>query len=73
MGCHLLLQGIFPTQGLNPHRFHFLHWQADLSPSTGTTILPILQRRKLRLGEVNALVQLGLKPKSDCKVSKHQS
>ena len=23
------LQGIFPTQGLNPHFLHLLHWQAD--------------------------------------------
>ena len=22
MGCHVLLQGIFPTQGLNPHLLH---------------------------------------------------
>ena len=27
-GCHFLLQGIFPTQGQNPH-LHLLHWQAD--------------------------------------------
>ena len=25
-GCHFLLQGILPTQGLNPH---LPHWQAD--------------------------------------------
>ena len=24
-GCHALLQGIFPTQGLNPSLLHFLH------------------------------------------------
>ena len=29
MGCHFLLQGIFPTQELNPH---LLHWQADILP-----------------------------------------
>ena len=29
MGCHFLLQGIFPTQGSNPH---LLHWQADSLP-----------------------------------------
>ena len=29
MGCHFLFQGIFMTQGLNPH---FLHWQADPLP-----------------------------------------
>ena len=28
-GCHFLLQGIFPTQGLNPH---LLHCQADSLP-----------------------------------------
>ena len=26
LGCHILLQGIFPTQRLIPH---LLHWQAD--------------------------------------------
>ena len=29
VGCHCLLQGIFPTQGLNPN---LLHWQADSLP-----------------------------------------
>ena len=29
VGCHFLLQGIFPTQRSNPH---LLHWQADSSP-----------------------------------------
>ena len=32
VGCHFLLQGIFPTQGLNPHLLHLLHWQADSLP-----------------------------------------
>ena len=27
VGCHFLLQGIFPTQGLNLHLLHLLHWQ----------------------------------------------
>ena len=27
VGCHFLLQGIFPTQGLNPHLLRLLHWQ----------------------------------------------
>ena len=25
VGCYVLLQGIFPTQGSNPHLLHFLH------------------------------------------------
>ena len=27
--CHALLQGNFPTQGLNPCLLRFLHWQVD--------------------------------------------
>ena len=27
VGCHALLQRIFPTQGLNPHLLSLLHWQ----------------------------------------------
>ena len=34
MGCHFLLQGIFPTQGLNPRLLHLLHGQADSLPVT---------------------------------------
>ena len=26
VGCHALLQGIFPTQGSNLHLLHLLHW-----------------------------------------------
>ena len=29
---HALLQGIFPTQGLNPHRLDLQHWQAGSLP-----------------------------------------
>ena len=32
VGCHSLLQGIFPTQGLTPRPLHLLHWQADSLP-----------------------------------------
>ena len=32
MGCHFLLQGIFPTQELTHVRFHLLHLQADSLP-----------------------------------------
>ena len=30
--CHFLLQGIFPTQGLNLHLLHLLHWQVYSLP-----------------------------------------
>ena len=32
VGCHFLLQWIFPTQGLNPCLLRLLHWQAGSSP-----------------------------------------
>ena len=32
VGCHVLLQGIFQTQGLNPRLSYFLHWQAGFLP-----------------------------------------
>ena len=32
MGCHALLQGIFPTQGSNPQLLHLLHWKAGSLP-----------------------------------------
>ena len=31
VGCHFLLQGIFSTQGSNPHLLCLLHWQMDSS------------------------------------------
>ena len=31
VGCYFLLQGIFPTQGLNPHLSSFLQWQTSSS------------------------------------------
>ena len=36
MGCHDLLQGIFPTQGLNPCLLSLLHWQASSLPTEPT-------------------------------------
>ena len=32
VGCHALLQGIFPTQGSNPSFLHVLHWQVGSLP-----------------------------------------
>ena len=32
VGCHALLQGIFPIQGLNLALLHLLHWQASSLP-----------------------------------------
>ena len=35
MGCHFLFQGIFPTQGLNPHLPRLWPWQANSLPWGG--------------------------------------
>ena len=32
MGCHALLQGIFPTQGSNPRLLPLLHWRLGSLP-----------------------------------------
>ena len=32
VGCHLLLHGVFLTQGSNPNLLHLLHWQSDSLP-----------------------------------------
>ena len=32
VGCHFLLQGIFPIQGSNPRVLSLLHWQVDSLP-----------------------------------------
>ena len=32
MGCPVLLQVIFPTQGMNPYLLHLLHWQENSLP-----------------------------------------
>ena len=39
MGCHFLLQEIFPTQGSTPRLRHLLHWQVSALPlsSLGST------------------------------------
>ena len=36
VGCHALLQDIFPTQGSNLRLFHLLHWQEGSLPPSAT-------------------------------------
>ena len=45
VGGHALLQGIFPTQGLNLFLFYLLHWQVDYLPlrPLGSPISIVLQ------------------------------
>ena len=53
VGYHALLQGIFPTQGLNPR---LLHWQAD----SFTTEPPGKLLRKFNLSSVHSLSRVRL-------------
>ena len=60
VGCHFLLQGIFQTQGWNPHLLCLLHWQPGsllLAPSGRAIkwskqhlILKVLVREKQTAG-----------------------
>ena len=46
VGCHFLLQGIFPTQGSNPC---LLHWQADSLPLNHLRILYYCMKVKVKM------------------------
>ena len=55
LGCHALVQGIFPIQGFNPHLLSLLHWQAgslQLLPP-GKPILRIPEIKDISLEEEN--------------------
>ena len=39
VGCHFLLQGIFPAQGSNPCLLYLLHWQGDFFTTSTKKIL----------------------------------
>ena len=44
VGCHFLLQGIFPTQGSNLCLLCLLHWQVDSLPLSTTCEVPYLHQ-----------------------------
>ena len=61
VGCHFLLQGIFPTQGLNPHLLHLLHlaggfftnWQEPLFPGPSKpSPLPMTRLQIILVGQL---------------------
>ena len=51
VGCHFLLQGIFPTQGSNSH---LLHWQAD--PLQSAKIVNIILANHSSKGAITLLI-----------------
>ena len=46
VGCHALLQGIFPAQELNPRLLRLLHWQAGSLPLVPPGKLQLFQKIK---------------------------
>ena len=67
MGCHFLLQRMFPTQGLNPRLLHLLHCWAD------SLSLSHLRSQELRVELVYLLdnlksvrVEIGRKQRNHC-------
>ena len=65
VGCCALLQGIFPTQGLNPHLSCLLHWQVGSlplappgKPLNGKTLLKAV--RNISFENVSAFGILGI-------------
>ena len=69
MGCHALLQGIFSTQGLNPHLLHLLNWQVgsfvpDVEQFPGHIACSSLSRSEIVVpvfapsGEVSAVLDI---------------
>ena len=70
MGCHALLQKIFPTHRLNPCLLHLLHWQAGsllLVPSGK----PSVQMRRLKFKGRGLLRPDGEEPASSLKFLKN--
>ena len=71
VGCHFLLQGIFPTQGSNPHLLGLLCWQVHFlstgppepwakpnSQHLSTLLLPTRGKRDIINTEGNAIIQV---------------
>ena len=72
VGCHILLQRIFLTQGSNPRFLHILHWQVGslplVPPSTVNKeslacywLTPLPRKRWSRSSSCWALLSLGVR------------
>ena len=65
VGGHGLLQGIFPTQGLNPDLFCLLHWQVGslkLAPRGKPTEVPYKTKNRTTTWYDPAIPLLGIYP-----------
>ena len=62
VGCHALLQGIFPTQGLNRCLLCLLHWQVGYTSATWeapyayTCIYPIHTQKHINIHVLHFIV-----------------
>ena len=57
VGCHALLQGIFPTQGSNPQLLYLLHWQVG-----SLTLVPPGKPHERRIWSCCSVTKLCLTP-----------
>ena len=53
VGCHFLLQGIFPARALNPCLLCLLHWQADSLPLYHLHVYVWLQSSRWSIMQIN--------------------
>ena len=66
MGCHFLLQEIFPTQESNPSLLHLcLHWQADSLPLCHLGSPDIVQTENMIEMEVDTEMELKTKTEKE--------
>ena len=76
VGCHALLQRIFPTQGLNPRLLYLLHWQVGslpLAPLGSPFLVWLLENLKLYVACILfLLVSAGLCPLRTVRVMGHR-
>ena len=56
VGCPFLLQGIFPTQGLNPCLLHRLHWQVESLPLAPPGCLQAVPKEGSEVGTVAGIL-----------------
>ena len=68
VGCHFLLQGIFPTQGSNPHLLHLQHWQvgslSQAPPGKLVSVIIAERCKAIRMQKSFSVVALSIFPAS---------
>ena len=68
MGCHFFLQGIFPTQGSNPHLPHLLHCRWILYHSATWETSPKVLEHRLNTCALAQAQLLGLSCSKACEI-----